>query len=276
MQKDGFPNMKFISLLLLFSSGYASEYAPWFPPPWEFQGRVSYLYEQVEKVRSPQGSFRAPSNNSSIQLSLDVTCWPYWNVEGEVFLTRTSDIDFAYEAALFTLRYAWLDDISGDCISLITGATLSFPVDRFLHEFSFDYHGNANAEFHATVGKEWARCEDWLLRLWGLGGLGIANRGSPWVHGLGVVECKPFSCLAGGLFSEAVYGLGHQAIIPDVPFEGYASINHQAVDVGGYVTYDIRYLGTLTLLGWYNVHARNFIERYWGGGISLLVPFSVF
>jgi hypothetical protein len=249
-------------------------YDPWFPPPLEFQGRMSYLYEHVREVESPQGSFLSPSDNSTMHLGLSLTPWPYWNLEADLLMTRASDIPFSYEAALLTIRYAWLDDISGDWITLVTGTTLSFPGERFLHAFSFDYHGNVNAEFHATVGKEWAHGNDWRFRIWGLAGYGVANRGNPWVHGLGVIAYKPCRCLDGALFSEAVYGLGRHTIIPNAPFEGYASIGHQAIDIGGMLNYEICYFGTLTLLGWYNVHARNFIENYWGAALSLLVPFS--
>src|ERR1700733_6783214 len=149
--------MKFTKflLLLLFSQGFSTEYAPWFPTLFEFQGRASYLYEKVDKVDSPKGNFYAPSNNSSLQCSLDVTPWPYWSAEAEVYLTHTSDIAFAYEAALFTLPYAWLDDLY-DWAALVPGVTLSFPGERFLHQFSFAYHGNVNVEAHATLGKEWS------------------------------------------------------------------------------------------------------------------------
>ncbi len=268
--------MKYIKLIaLLWVTGYATEYSPWFTPPFEFQSRLSYLYENQTQVQTPRGSFKNTCNESSVHFGLGVTPWPNWNVETELFLTHTNDIPFSYEASYLTVRYAWMDDICGDWISLVTGVTLSFPGDRYLRNFCFNYHGNINTELHATIGKEWAYQKDWITRFWALGGWGIANKGSGWVHGLGVWEYKPISCIELGVFSEAEYGLGNNDIIPDEPFRGYASINHQNVDIGGYMNYVIPYWGTLTVIGWYNVYARNYIENYWGAGLSFLFPFSI-
>lgn len=267
--------MRYIFLLFLFSVGYATDYAPWFTPPFEFQGFGSYLFSHRERVQTPKGSFKNLSNDNTVQFSLGVTPWPYWNVETELYLTKTTNIPFSYQASLVTVRYAWLDDITGDLFSLVTGVTLSFPGDRYLRDFGFSYHGNINAEFHATVGKEWA-CQDvWITRLWFLGGLGQANRGSPWLHGLLVWDYAPLDCLQGGLFSDATYGLGNEDIIPNVPFEGYANINHQTVMMGGYLNYMINYVGALTLIGWVNLYSHNFVENYWGIQVSFLFPFSI-
>lgn len=270
--------MKFINicgLLLLSVTVFATEYAPWFTTPLEFQGRLSYLYEHANSVQSPLGNFAESTRDSSALLGLAVTPWPYWNVEAELFLTHTSDIAFAYEAALLTVRYAWLDDITGDCFSLVTGATLSFPGTRFLHEFSFFYHGHANTEFHATMGKEWASEFERKACLWGLVGYGIAERGSPWLHGLGVFEMHPHHCIVLGIFAEALYGLGHNNITHSKPFSGYASIGHQSINLGSYLDYEIHYLGTLKLLGWYRPHAHNCVENAWGLSATFLFPFSI-
>ena len=269
--------MKFINWLLLFTPACAcaTEYEPWFTPPFEFQGRMGYRYEHSNSVQSPLGSFTKPTRDSSVHLALAVTPWPNWHVEAELFLTHTSDIDFAYEAAWLTVRYAWLDDIAGDCLSFVTGATFSFPPESFLHEFSFPYHGHANAEFHATCGKEWSHGPEWHARLWGLAGYGVAEKGSPWIHGIGVAEYHLAPCALLGVFTEALYGFGNTDIVPYVPFTGYASIGHQSIDLGGYLDYEIRCWGTLKVVGWYRVYAHNYTENNWGTSLTFLVPFSV-
>lgn len=268
--------MKYIKLFcFLLTTCYATEYSPWFTPPFEFQGRSSFLFEHDPSVQSPRGSFKKIENEYTLQFSLGVTPWPNWNVETELFLTGTSNINFSYEAAYLTVRYSWLDDIYSDFISLVTGVTVTFPGKQFLKEFCFAYHGDINSEFHITIGKEWACKDDWLTRFWILGGYGIANKGNAWAHGLGVWEFKPFSCIEVGAFSEGLYGFGNNDIIPNEPFEGYASINHQNIDIGGYLNYVIPYFGTLTVIGWYNVYARNFVENSWGAGVSFLFPFSI-
>jgi hypothetical protein len=270
--------MKYIKTclcLLLFQTAYATDYTPWFTPPFEFQGRAGYVYEHADTVQSPLGSFSSPTDNSSAHFSLAVTPWPYWNVETELFLTHTADISFAYEAALVTVRYAWLDDILGDCVTLATGATLSFPGSRFLHIYSFPYHGTVNTEFHATLGKEWACGCEWQTRAWALAGYGIANRGSGWIHGLAAFEYRLHRCTTATLFAETLCGLGDDSIIPFIPFEGYASISHRNVNLGAALDYALAGCYTLTLLGWYSPYAHNFIDHSWGASLSLLLPFSI-
>jgi len=247
--------LKWVFLFLGFISPlYATEYDPWFSPLWEIQGHFSSLYGRPKTVQSPKANFSAPSNNYSFQSSLGLTPWPYWNGEVELYLTRTSDIPFSYEAAVATVRYQWLDDIRGDPIALVTGVTLSFPGNRYLHNFAYAYHGEINTELHVTVGKEWACHNDWWMRAWALGGWGIANQGDGWVHGIAALEFQPTCFFQCGIFSETLYGFGANDIIADKPFEGYASIDHRTIDIGGYVSYRLGCLGTLSFLGWYKLY----------------------
>ena len=256
--------------------GYAAHFGePWFAPLWEFQGRVGFYYDHEKRVQSPKGSFNELSNDYTAQFALAVTPWPYWNVRTDLFLTRATDIDFSYQVSFWGVRYLWLDDVEGDLFSLTTGVALFFPGNRYLRDFSFAYHGNANVEFHAAIGKEWARCDEWVTRIWALGGWGIANRGKPSISGRGGWEFNLSNDFECGIFSELLYGLGDNDIIPDVPFKGYGLINHQNVDIGGYLGYQIGYLGRLSVVGWYNVYAHNFVEHYFGIGATILVPFSL-
>ncbi|MCH9626662.1 MAG: hypothetical protein S4CHLAM2_02880 [Chlamydiales bacterium] len=265
---------KWLVCLLLTSSLYATQFKPWFSPLWEFQGRLSYLFDKERQVQSPLGNFNAPSNDYTFQFSLGLTPWPDWNAEVELFLTHTSDIPFSYLAALGTIRYQWLDDIRGDPISLVTGVTFSFPGSRELRDFSFPFHAEVNGEFHVTMGKEWSCHREWWLRVWALGGWGIANQGNGWLHGIGALSIKP-SSLEWGVITEALVGLGPNNITPNVPFEGYASIDHRTVDLASYLSHHLGCWGTLRVMGWYNVYAHNFLENYWGVGATLLIPFSL-
>ncbi|MCH9690372.1 MAG: hypothetical protein K0U10_06965, partial [Gammaproteobacteria bacterium] len=165
-------------------------------------------------------------------------------------------------------------DIRGDPISLVTGVTFSFPGSRELRDFSFPFHAEVNGEFHVTMGKEWSCHREWWLRVWALGGWGIANQGNGWLHGIGALSIKP-SSLEWGVITEALVGLGPNNITPNVPFEGYASIDHRTVDLASYLSHHLGCWGTLRVMGWYNVYAHNFLENYWGVGATLLIPFSL-
>ncbi len=262
-------------LLLLFASSlYATDYRPWFSPLWEFQGRASYLFDCEERIQTPKGSFDASTSNHTFHTSLTLTPWPYWSGEVELYLSGSSRIPFSYEAAFGTVRYQWLNDIRGDCITLVTGLTLSFPGSHFLHDFSYAYHGEVNGELHVTVGKEWACGRTWWTRGWALAGWGIANQGNSWFHGIAAWEFHP-RCLELGAFAETLIGFGSDDIIPNAPFTGYATIGHRTVDLGAFLRYQMGYFGTLSLYGWGNAYAHNFVEHNWGGSVRLLIPFSL-
>ncbi len=268
--------MRLIKFLLLLSSiGYATDLSPWFPPPLEIQSHANVLYEKVDRIQSPLGDFLAPSQNASFHTSLSASPLPFWCLEGEIYLTHAQDIAFAFEAAYFTLRYAWTDDIIGDPFTLVTGITAAFPNKRFLRQFSFDYHGTLNTEVHVTVGKEWSCQEEWLLRAWALAGLGVANRGNPWFHWITSLECRSSACTSLGIYADATHGFGSQNLSAHRPFKGYAAVGHQAIDLGGYARYCMKYFGTWTLAGWYNVWSVNFPIHYWGATLSLCLPFSI-
>ena len=70
-----------------------------------------------------------------------------------------------------------------------------------------------------AVGKEWACCQEWFFRLWGLGGVGMANRGSPWVHGVGAVEGRTTACTTLGLFPTPFLGLDGTTSPPICPLK---------------------------------------------------------
>jgi len=268
---------KLLLLLLLSSTLFATEYEPWFGAPWEFHSRLSYTYSHTERVQSPAGSFKYIDNYHEFAGSLMMTVWPDLSVEAELAFLTSDDIDFSYEVFILTARKLWLDDLCGDWISLATGVTMAFPPKRILHDFDFPYHGHVNAELHLTAGKEFRSCctMEWNWRLWGLIGYGVAEKGSPWVHGLitfdqGISECAHFS-----LFMELLYGLGGENIIPGVPFRGYASIQHETIDLGGRYQRELGLLGSLSFLGFINVHARNFTEHSFGVQAALTIPFGL-
>jgi hypothetical protein len=112
--------MKFIRplFLLLFLAGVgypgnATEYSPWFSPLFECDARFSYQYANIEKFNSHSSDFSVPSQHHTCHASVGITPWPYWNIEGELFLTHSSQVSCSYEASRLTLRYNWLDDGDG-------------------------------------------------------------------------------------------------------------------------------------------------------------------
>jgi hypothetical protein len=277
MPKDGLLNMAFTRAVFLFcltATGYATQYTPWFTPPFEVNARLSYFYRDIENFASDRGNFSFPTHHHTLHTSLAITPLPYWNVEGELLFTQTSQLSLGCEAFRATLRYQWFDDREGDSLSAVIGGTITFPRKEFLHHIDFLYTAQREMELHLTLGKElWLTPAD-PLRLWALGGYGIGNRGSPWFHSLGWIEYQ-HRCLTMGLFSEWYSGFGHSPLLPIHPFPGYGHIAYRRFDLGGEVCLETPYLCDLTFCSWYNLYARNCMLHDWGTQITLLFTFGI-
>lgn len=268
--------MRKYGILFLTAPLFALEMQPWFPPLWEFQGNIDYLYNYQDPIQTPLGNFNLSNPVNNAIFGLDLTFWPNWNGEIELLVgsNPASDVGFSYKATRVTGRYQWFEDSSGDLFSLTSGVTLFAVRSSFLTATSTWFHGNVNAEFHLALGKEFTRHYEWFSRLWGYVGYGIANRGNPWWHSVAALEIKPRDCLTVSTLMELVYGMGNHDINPIEPFPGYAGINHQSVNLGLSAEYKFFPWGNLSLNGWYNVHAFNFPEHFYGIGVTLLIPFS--
>lgn len=260
----------------LFSSGLATNEAPWFGNVWEMEWTTGYKYYHADTVSTPTGSFDNTADNHSLTNSLALAPWPNWNVETELYLTHTNQVIFGYEAALITGRYQWLDDITGDPISLTTGLTFSFPGNRFTHDLHFYYIGDYNTELHFAIGKEIPNCglTIWVHRFWAYGAYGIANRGSGWLHGKIGWDLIVNTCLDFEVFAHALYGFGTHNIVPNEPFTGYGPIAYREIDLGAKGNYHLRDLGTLSLEAACDLYNRNSPNSY-EITLSLLIPFSL-
>lgn len=261
---------------LLSAPLFAAELMPWFPPVWEFQGAVDYLYNYEDRIQTPLGSFNLPNPVNNAIFGLNLTVWPQWNTEIELLLgsNPASDVNFSYKAVRATGRYQWLNDVGGDPFALTSGITLFTTPTRFLTATSTWFHGNFNAEFHTAIGKEFTRNYEWCSRLWAYGGIGIANKGNPWWHAYAAWDIRPWSCFTLSALTELIYGTGNNNIDPTLPFSGYADLNHQFVNIGFSAAWNTLCWGNLAFNGWYNVHARNFPEDYYGVGFTWRFSFA--
>ena len=269
--------MKRFIPLFLFCTAFATNYAPWFGNVWEAQWTPSYLRYQGKKIDSPNGDFNDFGYKNIFANSLALTVWPRWNLEAELILNNSNDIDFAYEASTITGRYQWLDDLTADPVSLTTGATINFPGNRFTHDFHDFYVGDYNIDLHLAIGKELPYCslETWKGRVWAYGAYGFANRGSSWARAIGAIDWRFTSCTYLTLFSNVLYGFGSDNLISKELFTGYASVGYRSLDIGAKAGYQMGCFGTLSLLGSYNLSDRNYPIHSYFAQIALQIPFSL-
>lgn len=249
-----------------------TQYSPWFSNLWEFTVTSSYTYSYTSKILSPEGDFFDKGPDNVPGLSLITSPWPNWSLEGEIYFDSNPQANFAYINSYITPRYLWMNDLVGDPVSLSTGVTLSFPDGSFQHDLSFFYIGDVNAEFNTTIGRQWEK-DDVIQKLWGYAGLGVANKGSPWIHTLLTYENTPCDPLTFTLYGELYAGLGTRNLNGNVPFTGYGPIRYRSIDIGTTLALTTRY-GIVTLGADYVIYAYNAPIHAYAFSISLANSFS--
>ena len=215
-----------------------------------------------------------------------------YSLEGELLASLSACRDASLEALRLTARMLLTNDSVGEPFSSMVGYSFTAPTNQALHDINRFYHGRYESEFHYAIGREFAPDSEWLQRTWGVGTIGITNRGSPWIRlhlawetRLGWETCL---CLEKRLelFATSEIGLGRHcfpahAIRPcsrhccPRHFPGYASIRYRFIDLGFIYRQEIENIGDFTLRYTARVFAYNFPGREQALYIALTVPFSL-
>jgi hypothetical protein len=225
--------MRLIAFLILISSPLmATELSPWFGPLLEIEGRGTCLFQRYRFIDTKHGTAKHPANNVFVTLSSSICPKEYWSFEGEVVTSATRHHHFNMDSLWATGRYRWWNDIVGDPVTLVTGLTLSkiYKVSR--HDLSEFYHGGIQCEAHLSAGKEFSCLQFWTSRIWGVCGVGFADKGSPWIRGNLAWEHNWWDRHQIKIFANSLWGLGSKGLSLHKHFQGYGLIRHQSVDIG--------------------------------------------
>lgn len=264
-------------LLLLFPAlvfGFVEE--PWYPKVWEFQLRSGYSYRYYPSVSQGENPSSYHSNDHRIDLNLGAQVWPNWDVQLESDFLHSKKLNWGTERVGMQLRHLLLDDVVGDPVSLSLGVQTYYVPTRSLRDVSVPYHSQGNIELTAAVGKEIDRTYNWLYRFWGALGVGIGNRGAPWIRPLMVAEMKLRQKHVLKAFAESTIGFGHNHRVDIAHFNGYGSIAHRSIDLG--IGYNILFQiwGSLGVSGSYRIYAHSFPAHATTIRIEYRLPFSLF
>jgi hypothetical protein len=234
----------------------ATEREPWLGNLLEFEWRNQLSLQVYQQIQGQEHHFHYRSEDFLFSSSLGLAPQPEWAVEAEIRLAHTKK-GSAFDSFALTGRYQWLDDVAGDPISLVSGLSLIQACSRSLHDVSLFHHGTEEVEGFLSIGKERTVGESWNSRWWGILGIGVANRGSPWMrldldYDYRFTEEQSFR-----VFAHSLWGLGGQSIHL-APFKGYGPVRHQSIDLGLRYVYELFLVGTIEIEYAYRVYARNF------------------
>lgn len=266
-------------LALLLSPGAASatEYSPWLGEVYEFRFGTDYSYEYYPHLQTPDRHlWRHHSHNNNLHFCLGVSPAAYWDTEVEAQLASTSESAFFFDYFKWTGRYNFLDDVTGDCISLTAGASLSLVNKKALRDFSTLHQGEAELDLHVAIGKEISKGARWLWHPWGVVGCTVANHPYPGFHGIVMVERNFEDIHVVNLFSKGNIGMGGKDLSSRREFDGYGPIQYRSIDLGATYSYALPLWGKLSVEYTYRLFAHNYPERNQRITVAYLLPFSFY
>ncbi|MDP1880844.1 MAG: hypothetical protein Q8K60_07880 [Parachlamydiaceae bacterium] len=243
-------------LMSAFTRVNATEYQPWVGNIYEFEWRNSLIYQQYSQVSSGSHLKRKSGHDTFFNVSVLNTISEF-SPEIEVLGANTHRQPGNIDSLKVNGRYVWKDDVAGDAITLTTGVSLTKAFWPSLKDVSSFHHGLGEAELFVSFGRERSVESDWVSRWWGMVGIGVAERGSPWMRIQGDYDMQWNEKHRLKLFCHTLWGLGRERLHLQ-HFHGYGSIRHQSVDLGIKYDYQIEFVGSVSCQYSYRVYALNF------------------
>ena len=239
--KSALPGALLIQSLLMssaFGDPFKPQWAPWFADPliWQYTAQaVGIWYTPWCGCQTDHwwglaaGAALAPTDTVEVQAQLSVA--------------KHTGTSLYWDTAQVCGRYLFLSDLAGDPVSLSTGLTVTFGSNDARRSVAEFVPSNANGELSVAMGKEWARCEEWLVRVWALGAGGLANQGRPWLRGSVHLDVQPWAGFA--LYSSVggIASFGSQRCWGPV-FPGYAEVRARWLDLQLAAAYSSQTWGT--------------------------------
>lgn len=254
----------------------AFEEKPWLGEFLEFYFDPSYTYTRFRDVQNAVKQPSHASNNQVLAVDLGLCPLDGWDAAAEFELAHTPRQTWGRRSVGIQVRKRFLDDVMGDRVSLTAGGTVRQVAGRSVRDISSPYAAPWNFEAHTAVGQEWSQGASWYMRWFGVGALGMGNRGSPWLRARGVFEMNRENRHQGIFFATGYWGFGHRKKVDVDAFTGWGKINHSSVDLGVGYRYVTDVWGYFFLEYAYRVFARSYPERQNSIQVGYHLPFSPF
>lgn len=269
--------MKYFYLCFFFFCSffiYAIEYQPWFGNIYEFNFLSRYAYSYFSSVDSALPPLKSTSNDHLLYFGLEIPPSTKVSLDSDIEFTNTPRQSLSFRSVAFQGRYLFYDDIIGDAVSLALGGNIRYTSSRSLKDISCPYYSNCDFEGTLAIGKEVDCIENWRFRFWGVGGLGMGNRGSPWMFALLALEGNNKESNKWSLFFAGSHGYGRKTVVEINHFYGYGKIREKNIDIGGRFGHKFGVWGTISLEYRRRLFAKRCPKDVNTFAISYLLPFS--
>lgn len=245
-----------IFFLLLNYSLCATEHDPWLGNIYEFEVRSTIFSQNYSRIDESSHLKKKHANDLFLNASLSNSLTDLGG-EFEIIQARTRQQGGDIDHLKMTGRYVWFDDLAGDPLSVVTGLSYIQAFSHSLKDVSSFHHGLYEGELFVSLGRERSFKAEMESRWWSMLGLGLAERGSPWVRFQLNYERGWKIKHAFRLFLDSMWGLGGKQL-KLCDFKGYGPIAHESIDVGLRYTYLIDYYGSAMIQYYFRPYAKNF------------------
>jgi len=263
-----------VFLIFLPFYGFATQLEPWFGQDLLVEIRPKYCYRYYPHVNVAGKNVSRHSNDHFLSLSTSFAALNWISAEIELDTAASTHTGYSFEDWKFTGRYLFLNDIEGDPISLIVGASISQVTSPGLHNISYYHHGQMEYMAHVSLGKEFSCGQFWISRIWGYLQAGIANRGSPWTDLKIAYDWNRCDLVQYGIFLKGFIGYGSHRLNLHHRFPGYGPIQYRAIDLGAYFNKVFPDWGELKLEYILRPWAYNFPTHAHSFIVTLMIPFN--
>ena len=262
-------------LLILAQTAFATELAPWIGKDKLIEITPCYTYGYYPRINL-DGTNRPRSTHYHVSgISVAISPFPDWSVEAESTAASSDRRGYALEDYRITARYLVYNDVIGDPVSLYIGTTVKKATRAGQRDRSTLHHGEMNYEGHVAIGKEFICRQFWTSRLWNAWTVGIANRGSVWVHNILAFDINCWDVSQMGVYLKGYFGGGNTPLTLTPSFHGYGNIRYRAVEWGAYYKREVGDIGVLSISYTQRPWARNFPTHAHLFTLSLIIPYNL-
>lgn len=232
---------------VLLSPVSAVEVAPWLSRPYEIFAELENKGLYYRRLSSKE-SCRQPAFDYLMDLSLQASNKEGWNGALALGLGTATERGFATNDIRGMVRRQLSDDVVGNLISSVAGATVGYTFPHGRRDIGVFFPEGLFCELHLSLGKEVTEASSWLWRTWAFVAVGQALHGSPWLRGRLALEGNFCDSLHSSLFLDCAYAFGNSRLHP-CHFSGYGSLAYRSLDLflqlryfyesGAYVTFRV-------------------------------------
>lgn len=266
---------KILALSLFSVTAFTLDENPWLGNAYEWNFAVDQSYSRYRWVNEAKVQPSYAYNNYVTDLNLSFTLEDLaLGVECE--MARTPDQTYGFRSGALGAQYRLWNDIAGDLVSVTAEASMRGVTGRAVRDVSSPYSSYLNSELGVSIGKEFIKSDDWLLRAYVSGLIGLANHGSCWNRFSTVFEARFADNHVGEIFSLGYFGYGPRTEVDINHFHGWGEISHGSFDVGASYRYKIGLWGEIGLSYSYRPLAYSYPQNVQTASLFYRLPFSPF